>query len=427
MAKEKLNLELDLDKDIEEAKKEVEERKKKSKEKKPRELLKGEAAEMWDKLSSTAELDSVRRVRGGMDTTFLMIVILLLCYGSVMVFSSSYAFAEQNFGNSLFFVKKQLLWAGVGVCALVFFSRVDYRILRKFAVPIFCVSYVLLWFVFIPGIGSSKKGATRWVDLKIISFQPSDIMKFAIVLILALYISCYLEKTHKFKYGILIPASLLVVVCASVIVQKHVSATVIIFLIGAVMILVSGASAKWLSGICAVGAAAVCVIIFFTDYASARVEAWLHPETVLMNGGWQPYQSLLAIGSGGFFGVGLGNSFQKQLWLPEPQNDFIFAIVCEELGFVGGIAVIALFIALLWRGLTIAKRAPDTFSSLLVTGLVAKVAIQALLNIAVVTTTIPTTGIALPFFSYGGTALIMQLAEMGIVLSVSRYSSQEKV
>ena len=144
MAKEKLNLELDLDKDIEEAKKEVEERKKKSKEKKPRELLKGEAAEMWDKLSSTAELDSVRRVRGGMDTTFLMIVILLLCYGSVMVFSSSYAFAEQNFGNSLFFVKKQLLWAGVGVCALVFFSRVDYRILRKFAVPIFCVSYVLL-------------------------------------------------------------------------------------------------------------------------------------------------------------------------------------------------------------------------------------------------------------------------------------------
>jgi cell division protein FtsW len=225
----------------------------------------------------------------------------------------------------------------------------------------------------------------------------------------------------------MIPASLLVVVCASVIVQKHVSATVIIFLIGAVMILISGASAKWLASICAVGATAVCVIIFFTDYASARVEAWLHPETVLMDGGWQPYQSLLAIGSGGFFGVGLGNSFQKQLWLPEPQNDFIFAIVCEELGFVGGIAVIALFIALLWRGITIAKRAPDLFSSLLVTGLVAKVAIQALLNIAVVTTTIPTTGIALPFFSYGGTALIMQLAEMGIVLSVSRYSSQEKV
>ena len=421
MAKEKLN----LNQDIEDAKREVEERKKR--EKKPRELLSGEAAEIWNSLNSSTDLESVHRVRGGMDTTFLIIVVLLLCYGSIMVFSSSYAFAEQNFGNSLFFVKKQSLWAIVGVFALIFFSRIDYRILRKFAVPIFCVSYVLLWFVFIPGIGSSSHGATRWVDLKIISFQPSDIMKFSIVLIFALYISCYSEKMSKFKYGILIPAALLVVVCASVIVQKHVSATVIIFLIGAVMILISGASAKWLASICAVGASAVCIIIFFTDYASARVEAWLHPEKVLMNGGWQPYQSLLAIGSGGFFGVGLGNSYQKQLWLPEPQNDFIFAIVCEELGFVGGIAVIALFIALLWRGLEIAKRAPDKFSSLLVTGLVAKVAIQALLNIAVVTTTIPTTGIALPFFSYGGTALIMQLAEMGIVLSVSRYSSQEKV
>ena len=425
MAKEKL--ELDLDKDIEEAKKEVEERKKKEKEKKPRELLKGEAAEMWDKLSSTAELDSVRRVRGGMDTTFLMIVILLLCYGSVMVFSSSYAFAEQNFGNSLFFVKKQSLWAAIGVVAMFICSKIDYRVLRKFAIPIFAASYLLLWCVFVPGLSYSAKGATRWVNLGPFSFQPSDIMKFAIVLIFALYISCYAEKTHKFKYGILIPASLLVVVCVSVIVQKHVSATVIIFLIGAVMILISGASAKWLASICAIGASAVCIVIFFTDYASARVEAWLHPETVLMDGGWQPYQSLLAIGSGGFFGVGLGNSFQKQLWLPEPQNDFIFAIVCEELGFVGGIAVIALFIALLWRGLAIAKRAPDKFSALLVTGLVAKVTIQALLNIAVVTTTIPTTGIALPFFSYGGTALIMQLAEMGIVLSVSRYSSQEKV
>ena len=425
MPKEKFSLDLDLDKDIEEAKKEVEERKKK--EKKPRELLKGEAAEMWNKFNSTVELDSVRRVKGGIDTTFLLIVILLICYGSVMVFSSSYAFAEQNFGNSLFFVKKQLTWAGVGIAALWLCTKIDYRILRKFAIPIFGISYLLLWCVFIPGLSYSAKGATRWVSIGPISFQPSDIMKFSIVLIFALYISCYIEKTHKFKYGILIPASLLVVVCASVIVQKHVSATVIIFLIGAVMILISGASAKWLTGICAAGASAVCVIIFFTEYASARVEAWLHPETVLMDGGWQPYQSLLAIGSGGFFGVGLGNSFQKQLWLPEPQNDFIFAIVCEELGFVGGIAVIALFIALLWRGLTIAKRAPDTFSSLLVTGLVTKVAIQALLNIAVVTTTIPTTGIALPFFSYGGTALIMQLAELGIVLSVSRYSSQEKV
>ena len=376
---------------------------------------------------SAEEFTSVRRVRGSMDTTFLIIVLLLLCYGSVMVFSASYAFAEYRFQNSLFFVKKQTLWAAAGIAVMILFSRIDYRILRKFTIPIFCISYVLLWFVFVPGIGSSSHGATRWVDLKIISFQPSDIMKFAIVLLFALYISTYIDKIGQFKYGILIPASILIVVCGSVIVQKHISGTVIIFLIGAVMILVSGASAKWLGGICAAGASVVVSIILFTDYASARVEAWLHPETVLKDGGWQPYQSLLAIGSGGFFGVGLGNSYQKQLWLPEPQNDFIFAIVCEELGFVGGIAVIVLFMALMWRGFYIAKKAPDTFSSLLVTGLVAKVGIQALLNIAVVTTTIPTTGIALPFFSYGGTALIMQLMEMGIVLSVSRYTSQEKV
>ena len=381
----------------------------------------------WKKLHSSQESDSIHRIRGGMDTTFLIIVVLLLCYGSIMVFSSSYAFAAQKFKDSLFFVKKQSLWAIVGLAVMVVCSRIDYRILRKFTVEIFIISYILLWFVFVPGIGSSSHGATRWVDLKIISFQPSDIMKFSIVLLFALYISCYAEKIPKFKYGILIPASILLVVCASVIVQKHISGTVIIFLIGAVMILVSGASAWWLSGFCAAGASAVLSIILFTDYASSRVTAWLHPETVLQDGGWQPYQSLLAIGSGGIFGVGLGNSYQKQLWLPEPQNDFIFAIVCEELGLVGGIAVIALFIALMWRGLAIAKRAPDTFSSMLVTGIVAKVGIQALLNIAVVTTTIPTTGIALPFFSYGGTALIMQLAEMGIVLSISRYSSQEKI
>ncbi len=381
----------------------------------------------WRTLLSAEEFDSIHRVRGGVDTTFLIIVVLLISYGSIMIFSASYAFAEANFGNSLFFVKKQLLWAIVGVAVMIIFANVDYRILRRLTPLVFGLSYILLWCVFLPGIGSSAKGATRWVDLGFISFQPSDIMKFAIVLAFSLYISSFIDKTHTFKYGILIPACFLLVVCASVIVQKHISGTVIIFLIGAVMILVSGASAKWLGGVCAAGATAVVSIILFTDYASDRVEAWLHPENVLKDGGWQPYQSELAIGSGGIFGVGLGNSYQKQLWLPEPQNDFIFAIVCEELGMVGGIAVIALFVALLWRGLTIAKRAPDTYSALVVTGLVAKVGIQALLNIAVVTTTIPTTGIALPFFSYGGTALILQLAEMGIVLSISRYSSQQKL
>lgn len=376
---------------------------------------------------SEKPLDTIYRIKSGVDSTFLVIVLALLCFGTVMVFSSSYFFAETRFGNSTFFVKRQTIYAIMGAIAMIFFSFIDYRLLKNWALPIFGISYILMFCVFLPGIGKSEKGATRWVDLKIITFQPSDVMKFSIVLILALYFSYVISKTKKFKYGIFLPACILLAVCFATIIQKHISGTVIIFLIGAVMILVSGASAKWLGGICALGASAVCAIIFFTDYATERVNAWLHPETVLKDGGWQPYQSMLAIGSGGIFGVGLGNSYQKQSYLPEPQNDFIFAIICEELGLIGGICVIGLFIALVWRGLSIAKKAPDTFSGLLVTGLVAKVGIQALLNIAVVTATIPTTGIALPFFSYGGTALIMQLAEMGIVLSVSRYSSQQKI
>jgi len=205
------------------------------------------------------------------------------------------------------------------------------------------------------------------------------------------------------------------------------SGTVILFLIGVFMIFMAGASWRWLAGLGGTFAAGALGVILFTDYMKNRIDAWLHPELYLQDKGWQPYQSLLAIGSGGLFGVGLGQSYQKHLWLPEPQNDFIFAIVCEELGFVGAVALIALFVLFMWRGFAIARRAPDIFSSMLVLGLTAKVGIQFILNIAVVTASIPTTGIALPFFSYGGTALVMQLGEMGILLSVSRYSSQNQL
>ncbi|MGN1095464.1 MAG: FtsW/RodA/SpoVE family cell cycle protein, partial [Eubacteriales bacterium] len=345
----------------------------------------------WQELRSPAPVNTVYRVRGGVDTTFLIIVVLLLCFGTVMVFSASYAYAGSKFHDSLYFVKKQSVWALLGIAALVLFSFVDYALIRKLTLPIFCVSYLLLWCVFIPGIGVSSKGAQRWVSIGPLQFQPSDVMKFALVLLLAFYISYAPERMKKFKYGILVPASIIIVVCGTTILEHHVSGAVILFLIGAVMILISGASAKWLAGISGTAASVVAVIVFFTDYAKKRVDAWLHPENFLQSSGWQPYQSLLAIGSGGIFGVGLGNSYQKQLWLPEPQNDFIFAIICEELGLIGGLTVIALFLLLVWRGFVIAKRAPDTFSSLLVMGLVSKVGIQALLNIAVVTATIPTT------------------------------------
>ncbi len=373
------------------------------------------------------EKNVIYRVRGGVDKPFLIIVLLLICFGSVMVSSAGYAYAKANLGGDAFyFIKKQLVWATMGIIAMVGMSIVDYGFLKKHARLIFVISYLLLWLVFVPKIGVSVNGARRWIDLYFVQFQPSEIMKFALVLILSVYISKFSHKAKTFQYGLFIPACIIVFVCGTVALEKHMSATIILFILGASLIFVSGADIKWIGAIAGVFGAAAAGIILFTDYTKARVDAWLHPELDLQGSGWQPYQSLLAIGSGGIFGVGLGKSYQKQLWLPEPQNDFIFAIVCEELGLIGALALIALFVMLIWRGFIIASRAPDIFSSLLAFGLVAKVGIQALLNIAVVTTTIPTTGIALPFFSYGGTALIMQMAEMGIVLSISRFSSGEK-
>ena len=304
-------------------------------------------------------------------------------------------------------------------------SCYSHRFIKKFTVPIFAVSFLLL--AAVPFLGQTIKGATRWIKIGPLQFQPSDVMKFALILMLATYISFYKDKIRQFKYGILFPALITGAVCAITLLEHHMSGTIILFLIGVSMIFISGANWKILAAFGGGFAAVAVPIMLFTDYMKKRIEAWLHPELYLQEGGWQPYQSLLAIGSGGLFGVGLGNSYQKHMWLPEPQNDFIFAIVCEELGLIGAIVLIALFVMLIWRGFVIAKRAPDVFSSLLVTGLTAKIGIQALLNIAVVTVAVPTTGIALPFFSYGGTALIMQLGEMGIILSVSRYSSQNSL
>lgn len=367
----------------------------------------------------------VYRVRGGVDRPFLIIVILLVCYGSVMVASSSYVFAKARMGDSFYFIEKQLIWASIGIFAMVLMSFVDYGFLKKMAPIIFVISYILLWCVFLPKIGVSNKGARRWVKLGI-QFQPSDIMKTALVLIMALYISKFREKVKKFKYGLLYPAALVMIVCVTVALEKHMSATIILFIIGAGMIFISGANVGIVIAIGGIFGAIAVPVLLLLDYTKARIDAWLHPELHLQSGSFQPYESLLAIGSGGIFGVGLGKSYQKHLYIPEPQNDFIFAIVCEELGLIGALVLIALFVLLIWRGFYIARKAPDMFSAMVVFGLIIKVGIQAILNIAVVTSTIPTTGIALPFFSYGGTALVMQLAEMGIILSISRFSSGER-
>ena len=371
---------------------------------------------------------TVHRVRGGVDKPFLILVLILICLGSIAVATSGYVYAKERavFGHdSFYFIKKQIVWAALGIAAMLGMSIVDYGFLKKATLPIAGVAIMLLLLVFVPGIGVSANGARRWIDIGI-QFQPSEVAKLALILVLALYISKVPDKMKTFKYGVLFPAGLVMLFCGLVIVEKHMSATIILFLLGAAMVCIGGINMKWVWGVGITATSGAAYIILFTNYTKARIDAWLHPELHLDTGSFQPYESLLAIGSGGFFGTGLTSGIQKYMWLPEPYNDFIFAIWCEELGFVGAVAVVAVFLLLAWRGFVIASKAPDIFSSMLVIGLTLKVTIQAFLNIAVVTSLIPTTGIALPFFSYGGTALVMQLAEMGIILSISRFSSGEK-
>lgn len=373
------------------------------------------------------------RVQGNIDRPFLIIVILLLCFGSIMVFSSSFAAAYQDKGDSYFYIKKQVVFLLLGFLAMIMVTRVDYLWMRRLTVPGFIVVCILL--AFVPILGLAEGEAVRWIELPFIGrFQPSELMKTVLVLMLAHYFATYQDKITNYRnfkesslWGNLYPYLIVGFVCFLVALEKHFSGIIILFLIGTIVIFAGGARKFWLivSGIA--GGILVFLAIMLTDYARNRVDIWLNPENYSSLGTiYQTLQGLNAIGSGGFLGVGLGNSYQKYNYVPEPQNDFIFSIVCEELGFVGALAVIALFVLLVWRGFIIAMKAPDTFTSLVVIGIIGKVGIQAILNIGVVTAVIPNTGITLPFFSYGGTALMILLCEMGIVLSISKYSYQEK-
>ena len=356
------------------------------------------------------------------DLPFLVLVLALVAFGLVMLFSASYAVALYRRGDPYAYIRPQLLYAALGLAAMWLASRVDYHIYHKLAWPVLGVSLVLLAAVlFMP----EYNGCKRWLVIPGVgTLQPSEIAKFAVVLAFAHIISLNASRMQSFAVGVLPFALVLGAVAVLMLLEPHLSGTLLILGIGAVLMFVGGTALKWflLAGVSAVGAvgAAVAVMPDLVPYAAARLASWLDPFADPLGDGHQTIQSLYAIGSGGATGLGLGNSRQKHLFVPEPQNDFIFSIVCEELGFVGALAVIALFVLLLLRGITLAVRAPDRFGGLLVVGFVVQVAMQAALNIAVVTNTIPNTGISLPFFSSGGTSLMMLLGEMGIVLSVSR-------
>ena len=340
-----------------------------------------------------------------MDLPFLVLVLTLVGFGLVMLGSASSAVALYRRGDAFAYLRPQLLYAALGIGAMWMASRVDYHIYHKLAWPLLALSMVLLTAVlFMP----EYNGCKRWLVLPGLgTLQPSEIAKFAVVLVFAHIIALNHDRMGSFAVGVLPFALVLGAV--------------------AVLMFVGGTGLKWFVLAGAGGAAAIgAAIIIMPDlvpYAASRLSSWLDPFADPLGDGHQTIQSLYAIGSGGATGLGLGESRQKHLFVPEPQNDFIFSIVCEELGFVGACAVVGLFVLLLCRGITIAAHAPDRFGALLVVGFVVQVALQAVLNVAVVTNTIPNTGISLPFFSSGGTSLMMLLGEMGVVLGVSRYEA----
>ncbi|MCI5683259.1 MAG: putative lipid II flippase FtsW [Clostridiales bacterium] len=355
------------------------------------------------------------------DIPFLVGVFALLFVGLAMLFSAGYADALNRYGDSYHYIKSQLFAVLVGLVAMLVASFVSYKFYRRFVWLFYGICIALLIAVLIFGKGEQK----RWLNIGF-QFQPSEIAKVSVIMVLADYISRNRDDMKKFVKGIIIPCFIWGVPCLLVAVETHLSGAILIAAIGIVMMIAGGCRLVFLA-VPAAGAGILgTVLAFSVPYMKARIDTWLNPETDLLGDGWQVYQSLTTIGSGGLFGFGYGKSRQKYLYMSEPQNDFIFSIVCEELGFIGAVFVIALFAFFIWRGIYIAIHAPNTFSSLIVIGIIGKTAVQVIFNIAVVTGSVPVTGVPLPFFSFGGTALTVLLAEIGLVLYISRFATVDK-
>ncbi len=362
--------------------------------------------------------------KGMLDVPFLVLILLLVSIGLLMMFSASYARAYYKTGDSVYFFVRQAGFAAFGLVAMYFASRIDCHIWQRMAKLVYAVTILLLIGVLV--MGESSHGAKRWIKIAGQQFQPSEIAKFSIVCMFSAMVAQYKEKMAEFRYGVLAFVGILLPILLLVALEKHLSAIMILGLVSVIMMFTGGTKKRWL--LLGIGAALVFLVIYITvmGYAGDRVTAWLDPEKDAGDTGYQIVQSQYAIGSGGLFGLGFGKGRQKYLYLPEEHNDYIFAIVCEELGFVGALGIIILFALLIIRGYWIALHAPDRFSTMLAMGLTTLLAVRVILNIGVVSNLLPSTGVALPFFSYGGTTLLMNLGEMGIILSISRWSSSAK-
>ncbi|WP_369298020.1 FtsW/RodA/SpoVE family cell cycle protein [uncultured Neglectibacter sp.] len=367
----------------------------------------------------------------GLDMPLFIFIMVLLAIGLVMLFSASYAYSYYNEGgNSYYYIQRQGMFAVVGVIAMLAISTFDYHRFHRIAPLLYGISVLLLIMVLAfkgTALAPMEGDANRWLKLGI-RFQPSEVAKFAVITLCAHYISQHIDEMGTFRHGVA-PFLLMIGLPAALIyLENHLSATIIIFLLGGILMFLGGTKFRYFGAVIILAVAALGILVVSSGgYQLDRIYGWLDPFNPPEGiDTWQTRQSLYAIGSGGLLGVGLGQSRQKYLYLPEPQNDFIFAIVCEELGMVGALVVIILFSLLIWRGMYVSLHAKDKFGMLLGLGITFQVGIQAVLNICVVTNTLPNTGISLPFFSYGGTALLMLLGEMGVLLNISRSASVEK-
>ena len=364
-------------------------------------------------------------LNNSIDFTLLVAVLLLLALGLIMVLSASSPSALSESGNSYQYFSKQLLFAVLGLFAMAVISKIDYRFYQKFYVHTIVISVLLLGLVLVAG--KELNGAKRWIYVtETLSVQPSEIVKFLMIVFYAGFLTKRRDKLNKFGKGFIVTLLPLVPIIGLLLLQPHFSASIVIIGICSIMMIMAGCKFFHflISGL-VVGVPAITALVTTASYRLQRVVTFLDPWKDATGDGWQVIQSLYAIGSGGIFGVGLGESKQKFLYIPEPHNDFIFSILGEELGFVGCAIVIILFAIFIWRGIVIAMKAPDMFGSLVAIGIVSLVAIQVIINIAVVTSSMPATGMPLPFFSYGGTALFILLCEVGVLLNISRASKTQ--
>ena len=373
------------------------------------------------------DVDIMKKTSGNMDFGMFVITIILLCIGLVMVASASSYHSLIYYGNSNELFNKQLIFAILGIIAMIIISRIDYRKYKKWSYLAFIIAAILLLLVITP-LGVSRNGAQRWLGVgETFQIQPSEIMKPVLVLAIATYLSRNVKKLNNIK-GYIVPIIMLLIVVLLMYLQKHMSGMLVLIVAAVSVIFASGIKLKFkaiAAGVLVIGMVGVAFVMA-EDFRLQRILAFMNPEENLKDDNWQAAQSLYAIGSGGLFGRGLGQSRQKYLWLPEAQNDFIFSILGEELGFFGAIIVVGLFVFFIYKGYKIAMTCKDFYGSLIAAGIISIFAIQILINIAVVTCSMPVTGMTLPFFSYGGTSLFINLCSMGIILNISKNCNRVK-